>query len=175
MSQIKLNTVLASLSQAENDTELNKAMDAVLSKMLVKADDDGMNKGLMSNREVDTDVVPSSKVRSLLIEIYSMHKDYNALSKAYNNLQAFVDRGNSSLMDAVTAWIYSKSDALKANEVYTSEWFSQLPYSMEMKTQIAQNLIKVCEQFNVTNDFWANLVNYQSAAVDFSTYAPQKG
>jgi hypothetical protein len=177
--KLPLSTVLQSLDQAESKLELNKAVDVLLNNFtanIVQADivddndDDDMRQGSIKERRTDDKMVSSNHVRSLLVEVLLLHKKFVALQKAYKAVQSYVDLDTLNILNTTTIWISTKSDALKAMQIYNSAWFSSLPLSIESKVNIAQSLSDTCLQFGVTNGFWQQLVDYNDAAVEMSIY-----
>jgi hypothetical protein len=174
--------LLQSLDQAHTPKELDKAVDSLLAKMVVSADDDGdsdveipddVSTGTMSNRAngKQSNMVPEAHVRNLLVEIILMHREMNKLESDLEALHTYVDRNKDDVIATAISWIISQSDALRALTVYDSAWFSRLPYSINLKIDIAQALIDACKTYGITNDFWQNLTEYNPAAIDFAAYS----
>jgi hypothetical protein len=173
---MEINKILQALEQAKSPQELNKAVDYVLANMLVKADDDfpdDVAEGRLSPRAPPLANVAITHIRSLLIELNIVQKQYMELQKAYNKLQTYVNTDSDSVCNSAISTINSRDDAIQAGELYGAKWFSSLPYSIDAKIQTAQALIDTCSQYDISNGFWNNLVEGKNAATDFAKFDPK--
>jgi hypothetical protein len=179
----KLTEILHAFDQARTPAELNKAIDHFAGKIksarVVKADeDDGTGvfddaENAFIGKRSQSDKVSDEMLHSLLVEVHILHSDYQELQKAFNNISAYVDKNVDAFIASVVAWITNQATAIQATNVYVSNWFASLPYSIDAKQRIAQALINTCRPFKADTKFWQNVVNNQAAAIKFIEYNPK--
>jgi hypothetical protein len=87
------------------------------------------------------------------------------------DLLQYIDTEAKATVSNMLSEITDYTTAFDAYNKYDADWFSSKPYSLDLKMEIANNLVQACQPYNLVLDFWVNLSNYQAAATTIADFS----